>query len=53
MNIENNYKVVAYCIIHFATLSLKKTVVQGLEQTDTCGRCISQVLYKEQMVCSN
>lgn len=24
MNIENNYKVVAYCIIHYATLSLKK-----------------------------
>ena len=53
VNIENNYKVVAYCIIHFATLFKKKKTTVGLEQTDTCGRCISQVLYKEQMVCSN
>lgn len=52
MNIKNNYQVVAYCIINFALKKKQKknkAVVQGREQTDTCGRCISQGLYKKQM----
>lgn len=45
MNIKNNYKVVAYCIINLTAFF--KTAVQGWEQADTCGRCISQGLHKE------